>query len=190
METRVAKLVGVAVAMLAIMAVLAGCSQGVTRASGGTPSDSPSNTASIPATTGPSSRSTVAYHPKTVTPQITGTTVSISAEEVGRNGIENFSVTSPAGNMPFMAYQLDGKYYVRAAICVPCGSKSFTLKSGTLICDSCRTVFDATTGTGTIGVGACITYAKKAAAYTIDGGNIAINIGDLTTAYQNTLNRI
>jgi len=190
MKTPVAKLVGIAISLMAIMAILAGCSQGVTGASGGTPSDSPSKTASIPATTGPSSKSTVAYRPKKVTPQVSGTTVSISAEEVGRNGIENFSVSSPTANMPFMAYQLDGQYYVRAAVCVPCGSKSFTLKSGTLICDSCKTVFSATTGVGTIGVSACMTYAKKAAAYTIDGGNIVMNISDLTKAYQDTLNRV
>ena len=91
--------------------------------------------------------------------------------------------------MPFMAYQLDGKYYVRAAVCVPCGGKSFTLQNGTLICDICRTVFNATTGIGIRGSPACVTYAKKAAAYTIDGGNIVISIDDLTTAYQNTLNR-
>ncbi|MFH1484424.1 MAG: Fe-S-containing protein [Chloroflexota bacterium] len=131
----------------------------------------------------------MAYRPKTVTPQISGTTVSISAEEVGRNGIENFSASSPAGNMPFMAYQLDGKYYVRAAVCVPCGGRSFTLKNGTLICDSCGTVFNASTGIGIRGVSACMSYAKKAAAYTIDGGNIVMSMDDLTTAYRNTLNR-
>jgi len=182
-------------AVIASGMMVAACSRGAK-----TPTPTPTRTPTpvstpiagptpTPTPTGPSSKSSVAYHPKTVTPQVSGTTVSLSAEEVGRNGIENFSVSSPAGNMTFMAYQLDGKYYVRAAICVPCGGKSFTLQNGTLTCDTCGTVFNATTGIGLRGSPACVTYAKKAAAYTTDGGNIAINMNDLTTAYQDTLNR-
>ena len=190
------RLIGVVVGMLigiiGIGAVLAGCGQDSSNTGGiSTPASAgqPAGAGSAQTTGGPTSRSTVAFSPKTVTPQISGTIVSISADEVTRNGMENFYVSSPGGNMSFMAYQLDGRYHVRADLCVPCGSRSFTLQKGMLICDSCGTVFNGTTGVGVSGVSACMSYAKKAAAYTTDAGRISINMNDLITAYQNTLNR-
>lgn len=65
-------------------------------------------------------------------------------------------------------------------------SESFTLTKGTLVCDSCGTVFNATTGIGM--KGACVKFAKQAASYEVKDGNILIKGTDLITAYQNTLN--
>jgi len=48
METSLAMLFGIVVGMMAVMAILAGRSQGFTSASGGTLSNSPSNTNSAP----------------------------------------------------------------------------------------------------------------------------------------------
>lgn len=200
----------VAVTAAAIAAILAGCSQGFS--SGGTPSTpntgstaavapqtapvapqtptvAPQTPAAPPAPAGPTSKSTVMYRPKTVTPQISGSAVSLNAANIARDGIELFSIPSDTGSMSFMAYQLDGKNYVRAAVCVPCGSKSFSLQNGTLICGACQTVFSGTTGAGVRGVPACMSYAKKAASYTIEGDNLVIQSADLKTAYQNTINR-
>jgi hypothetical protein len=183
---------GVVVGLIGIGAVLAGCGQSSSNAGGAgslAPAGQSAGAGSAQTIAGPTSRSTVAYSPKTVTPQISGTTVSISAGEVTRNGMENFYVSAPGGNMSFMAYQLDGRYHVRADLCVPCGSRSFTLQKGTLICDSCGTVFNGATGAGIRGAAACMSYAKKAATYTADASNISMNMNDLITAYQNTLNR-
>jgi len=111
--------------------------------------------------------------------------VSLPVAEIAQSGNGNFFLN----NMSFMAYQLDGKLYVRADLCVPCGSRTFILQGGNLICGSCGTVFNATTGIGVRGASACMSYAKKAAAFTTGGGNIVITLTDLTAAYQNTLSR-
>lgn len=182
--------------LIGITAILAGCSQGYTSGNSGTPAKSaatapatqttaaptPTTTA---ASTGPSSKSSTLYPPKGFTPTVSGNTVTLSMDDVSQAGNGRFDIN----NMSFMAYQMDGKYYVRASVCVPCGSRIFSLKSGTLICGSCGTVFDATTGAGVRGVAACMTYGKKAVVYTTDGGNLVMTLGDLTTANQNTLNR-
>ncbi|GEM_PF-2339411 len=211
MKASLIRLFGIILVVTGITVILSGCSQGFTSGNSGAPSKpasspppvqttaapaaapaptapvapAPATTATPAATTGPSSKSTTAYPPKNFSPAVSGSTVSLSMADVAQAGNGKFSVN----NMPFMAYQMDGKYYVRASVCVPCGSKIFTLKNGTLICGSCGTVFDAATGAGIRGVSACMTYAKKAVVYTTNGGNIEMTVADLTTAYQNTLNR-
>ncbi|MEK7354779.1 MAG: Fe-S-containing protein [Chloroflexota bacterium] len=198
-------LLGIVIGIIGITAILSGCSQGFTSGNSATPARTPStapaaqttaqpaaptttpptSTATPAAATGPSSKSSTAYPPKNFSPTVSGSTVSLSMAEVAQAGNGKFAVN----DMSFMAYQMDGKYYIRASVCVPCGSKIFTLKNGTLICGSCGTVFNAATGAGMRGVSACMSYAKKAAVYTTDGGNIVMTLADLTTAYQNTLNR-
>ncbi len=187
MKIRLARFFGIVIGVIGILAILAGCSRGFS--SGNTPnppsSTRPGTTTPAPASTGPSSKSNIAYRPKAFNPIVSGSTVSLSLAEVAQAGNGNFLVN----NMSFMAYQLDGKFYVRADVCVPCGSRTFTLQNGTLICGSCGTVFNGTTGAGMRGVSACMSYAKKAAPYTTDSSNIIMTVNDLTTAYQNTINR-
>lgn len=195
MKKSVFRLSGIVFGVIGIAIILAGCSQGYTSGTGGTKPTPPSSTQATQATakptttpaanTGPSSKSSVAYRPKAFSPTVSGSTVSLPMADIAQAGNGNFAVN----NMSFMVYQLDGQYYVRANLCVPCGSKIFTLQNGLLICGSCGTVFNATTGAGMRGVSACMTYAKKAAVYTIDSGNMVMTLADLTTAYQNTLYR-
>lgn len=117
--------------------------------------------------------------------QVTGDTVTIPQKVVDKNLNTRFSVTTEKGELTFMAYIWDGKLNVRADICPPCGSKSFTLVQGTLVCDACGTVFDATSGRGVSGP--CRIFAKEAASYQLVGESIIVSTTDLLTAYKETL---
>lgn len=120
--------------------------------------------------------------------QLIGETVTIPAIDLDRYGNVNFVVNTATDNLVFMAYEIGGKTYVRADVCVPCGSESFTLDKGTLVCDACGTVFDAYTGKGIRGVKACQGYPKQPVAYQITDGNIVMKGTDLVSAFQSTLN--
>ena len=80
--------------------------------------------------------------------QVTGDTINIPLNEVKANWNTRFALDTEQGKLTFMAYIWDGKLNVRADICPPCRSSSFTLTKGTLVCDACGTVFDANTGKG------------------------------------------
>ena len=120
-----------------------------------------------------------------ITPQVAGDIVSIPLSEVESKGIIHFKVASGGKTTTYMAYNLDGTLYVRANVCPPCRSIGFSLYKGTLVCDTCRTRFDAKTGEGISG--ACVAFPKAAAAYKTSDGNISMNTADLLTAYQNTI---
>lgn len=124
--------------------------------------------------------------PTTLTPQVSGDTVSISLSDVKSKYNTRFAVTTPQGQASYMAYVWNGAVYVRADICPPCGSRSFKLTNGTLVCNSCGTVFDANSGKGKSG--ACVRYSKQPVTYQVSGSSIVMNMSDLVTAYQNTLN--
>ncbi len=124
--------------------------------------------------------------PTTLTPEVSGDTVSISLSDVKSKYNTRFAVTTPQGQASYMAYVWNGAVYVRADICPPCGSRSFKLTNGTLVCNSCGTVFDATSGKGKSG--ACVRYSKQPVTYQVSGNSIVMNMSDLVTAYQNTLN--
>ncbi len=123
--------------------------------------------------------------PTTLTPQVSGDTVSISLSDVESKYNTRFVVTTPQGQASYRAYVWNGNVYVRADICPPCGSRSFKLTKGTLVCNSCGTVFDATSGKGKSG--ACVRYSKESVTHQISGTNIVMKMSDLVTAYQNTL---
>ena len=114
-----------------------------------------------------------------------GDTVIIPLSKVTANTNTRFAVSTGQGEMTFMAYMLDGKLNIRADICPPCRSKSFTLDKGMLICDSCGTVFSAADGSGKSGP--CLAYPKEAASYQISGDNIEVSKANLIIAYNNTL---
>ncbi len=121
-----------------------------------------------------------------VEPQLAGGTVSIPVSEVNNNKIVHFNVAVALGNeMAFMAYDLDGELNVRANVCPPCRSIGFSLDKDTLVCDTCRTTFNAKTGVGISG--ACVGYPKASVPYEISDGKIVMRGNDLVTAYQNTL---
>ncbi len=124
--------------------------------------------------------------PTWITPQVSGKTVSISASEVEKNTIVHFRIpASTGGSLTFMAYKLDGKIQVRADVCPPCRSTSFSLSGDILVCDTCSTKFKATNGEGISG--ACVNYPKAAIAYETTNGNMVMNADALVTAYQNTI---
>jgi nitrite reductase/ring-hydroxylating ferredoxin subunit len=90
-----------------------------------------------------------------------------------------------SGKEAFMAYKLDGVTYIRANICVPCRSYSFSLEKGILVCDTCGTRFNAKTGQGISG--ACVNYPKSPAKFQVTGANLAADLSDLASAYTDTL---
>jgi len=121
----------------------------------------------------------------TINPQISGDVVSLSLSAVESNINSRFLVKTATHTLSFMAYEYDTQLYVRADICPPCGSESFTLTKGTLVCDRCGTVFNAKTGIGM--KGSCLRYAKQSVSYEIVDGTIQMKSADLTIAFQNTL---
>ncbi len=118
-------------------------------------------------------------------PTVSGDTVTIPVSAVQKDWNVHFYVDTPQGRQGFMAYNLDNQIYVRASICPPCRGKTYSLDGSTLVCDTCATTFSAKTGIGI--AGACVNYPKASVAYQVSGGNIVMNMNDLTTAYQNTL---
>jgi nitrite reductase/ring-hydroxylating ferredoxin subunit len=124
-----------------------------------------------------------------IKPTINGDIVTISLSEVEKYGNVNFKIKTATDIYSFMAYQYGDKTYVRSDVCVPCGSESFTLKNGTLVCDACGTVFNVETGVGVKGVKACQSYTKQPVAFETTGTDIVMKWTDLATSFQNTINR-
>jgi nitrite reductase/ring-hydroxylating ferredoxin subunit len=120
--------------------------------------------------------------------QITGDTVTIPVSTLDKYSNVKFLVKTATSNMAFMAYKYGDKTFVRADLCVPCGSESFTIKGSTLVCDACGTVFDIQTGKGLRGVSACQGYPKQPVIFQVIDGNIVMNGADLAAAFQSTLN--
>jgi hypothetical protein len=123
--------------------------------------------------------------PVTLTPAVEGETVAISLSDVQAKHNTRFAVTTSKGQASYMAYFWNGTLNVRADICPPCGSRSFKLTKGTLVCNSCGTIFDAVNGKGKSG--ACVRYNKEAVPFQVSGDSILMKTSDLTQAYQNTL---
>jgi nitrite reductase/ring-hydroxylating ferredoxin subunit/predicted small lipoprotein YifL len=134
---------------------------------------------------GVSSADTKSYHPTWLTPQINGDQVTLSLSAVLQAKMAHFWVNLPSGKEAFMAYRLDGVTYVRADICVPCRSTSFSLEKGVLVCDTCGTRFDAKTGAGLSG--ACKNYPKDEAKAGVSGDNLTVTTTSLAAAYASTL---
>ncbi|MFC1919715.1 Fe-S-containing protein [Chloroflexota bacterium] len=121
-----------------------------------------------------------------ITPEVSGGSVSIPVAEVENNTIVHFKVADSRGSeLAFMAYDVGGQLNIRANVCPPCRSIGFSLDKDTLICDSCRTTFEAKTGEGI--AGACVAFPKAQVMYEIENGKAVMNTGDMITAYQNTV---
>jgi nitrite reductase/ring-hydroxylating ferredoxin subunit len=122
--------------------------------------------------------------PTWIDAQVEGDAISIPLSEVESGKMIQFKVISGGTDMTFMAYTLSGQIYVRAALCPPCRSESFSLAGDTLDCDTCHTKFKADTGEGVSG--ACKNYPKAEVPYTINSDKITMDMGNLVSAYQNT----
>lgn len=116
---------------------------------------------------------------------VVGDTATIPEGAVYKYTNVHFNVPTQHGNLAYMAYVLDDEIFVRANVCPPCGSIGFTLDNGILVCDSCGTTFDATTGNGISG--GCVAYPKESVPYTVTQSNIVMNIDDAIQAYAQTI---
>ena len=121
-----------------------------------------------------------------IEPAVAGDTVSIPVSEVENNWNIHFRLPTQGDDINFMASIVDGEIYVRANACPPCGSIGFALQDDILVCDTCRTTFEAKTGDGI--EGACVDYPKASVPYEITDGIIVMSEADLIVAYQDTLN--
>lgn len=119
-----------------------------------------------------------------IEPQVVGDIVSIPLSEVENSKMTHFKLATIDGDIAFMAYDIDGKLYVRANVCPPCRSIGFSLSKDILVCDTCQTTFKAKTGDGISG--ACVAYPKAAVPYEISDGKIIMMGNDLLSAYQIT----
>jgi nitrite reductase/ring-hydroxylating ferredoxin subunit len=116
---------------------------------------------------------------------VDGDNVSIPLSEVEDNKIVHFNLAAPDGDIAFMAYELGGEVHVRSNVCPPCRSIGFALWKDILVCDTCRTTFEAKTGEG-IG-GACMDFPKASVPYELKNGNLVMKSADLMIAYQDTV---
>lgn len=123
--------------------------------------------------------------PTWVQARVADSTASIPLGEVEGNAIVHFKVGTPNGAMTFMAYRLQDRLQVRASICPPCRSESFSIQGDRLICNTCQTVFDARTGKGLDG--ACVAFPKESVPYETSGKDIIMRDNDLVKAYLDTL---
>ena len=122
-----------------------------------------------------------------VSVSVAGDTVSIPQNTIDTFTNVHFNIPTAHGQLAVMAYNLDTQTYVRANVCPPCQSIGFTLSDDMLICDSCETSFDATTGNGISG--GCIAYPKEEVTHIVEGGKVMMNINDLITAYAATMQK-
>ena len=139
----------------------------------------------VTACSGSAAASTTRIRPTWINPTVTSTTVGVLVSDIDKAGMTHFRIATPSGQEVFMAYKLGDTYYVRASICPPCRSQSFSLVGDTLVCDTCGTVFNATTGAGISG--ACVRYPKQPAAFQTSGGTVTVTTADLINAYNKTL---
>ena len=119
--------------------------------------------------------------------QVSDNTVTIPVQAIDENTNTHFKLNTAEGEIAVMAYRLGDDIIVRSNVCPPCGSIGFTLDESTLVCDACRTTFDAGTGSGI--QGACVDYPKENIPYTEEGGNIVMSMDDILTAHMNTVQR-
>ncbi|NYT19952.1 MAG: DUF2318 domain-containing protein [Methanosarcinales archaeon] len=122
-----------------------------------------------------------------IEPQVIDNTVVIPVKAIDENINTHFKVRTTAGEIAVMAYKLGDNIVVRSNVCPPCGSIGFSLDNDILVCDSCRTTFDAVTGQGI--QGACVDYPKESIPFTVSDGNIVMELNDIVTAHMNTVQR-
>jgi len=159
------KLTGMVLLIIAVSLVAAGCT-GIRSSA-----DSKDNADSIKGTW--------------ITAQVNADQVSVPSKSVDDNTNVHFKVKTDIGELSVMAYRFNNKVFVRSNVCPPCNSIGFSLKNGTLVCDSCGTVFDAVTGKGI--EGGCVNYPKESIPYTVSDGKITMKISDVVAAHQKTI---
>jgi nitrite reductase/ring-hydroxylating ferredoxin subunit len=165
------KLIPIVLLVVAVSLVVAGCTE--TRSS----ADSKGNDKSV--------NSEKSIQGTWITAQTNADQVSIPVKSVDDNTNVHFKVNTDIGELSVMAYRFNDKIFVRSNVCPPCSSIGFYLKNGTLVCDSCGTVFDAATGKGI--EGGCVDYPKENIPYTISDGKITMKLDDVVAAHKKTI---
>ena len=188
------------IVLVSLIFILSACSESAYPVAPAQASDpvNPTTTAQAPVNLTPVSQTTAAVPvaatankpsgPIRATPivaTVTDDTVTIPVSSVQKYWNVHFFVNGQAGQQSFMAYILNDQIYVRASVCPPCRGKTYALDGNTLVCDVCATTFNAQTGIGI--AGGCVNYPKASVPYQVSNGNIVMQIGDLATAYNNTL---
>jgi hypothetical protein len=123
--------------------------------------------------------------PTWIDPEMSADTVSIPLDTVQAKKNIHFKVESEKGTAYYMAYVYGGITRVRADVCVPCRSISFTLNKDLLVCDSCGTTFKAVDGTGV--QGPCVRFPKAAVPFETVSGKMVMKQADLVKAFEDTL---
>ncbi len=159
------KLAGVVLLVIAVSLVAAGCAE--IKSSAG----SKDNANSVKGTW--------------ITAQVNADQVSIPSKSVDDNTNVHFKVKTDIGELSVIAYRFDNRVFVRSNVCPPCNSIGFSLKNGTLVCDSCGTVFDAVTGKGI--EGGCVAFPKESIPYAVSDGRITMRISEVVAAHEKTI---
>ena len=176
---------GLSISLLFVLTLLLAACSSPTSAQIPAGTATPSETPTLAPTPTHSAKPSGPVVAKLIEAQVNGDIVSIPVSGIENNWNTRFEVQATDGDVSAMAYVLNGVIYVRADICPPCRSRSFTLNGNILDCDTCHTKFNATTGAGISG--ACVNYPKASVSYTITDGNVVMSKADLVTAYQNTV---
>ncbi|NPE27715.1 DUF2318 domain-containing protein [Methanococcoides sp. SA1] len=122
-----------------------------------------------------------------VNPEVSGNIVTIPVQMIEDNVNTHFKVNTETGDIAVMVYKLGDDIIVRSNVCPPCGSIGFILDNEVLVCDSCRTTFDANTGEGI--QGACVAYPKENIPYTLLNGNLVMDLDDIVAAHLETVQK-
>lgn len=118
-------------------------------------------------------------------PQVSGDRVSIPLREVMEKRNVHFKLAGTQdGDLEFMAYEVNGKIYLRSGACPPC-HLGYTLDGNWLYCNACFSVFNALTGKGLRG--GCVVFPKSSVRYEIKDGRIEMRYIDLIIAERLTL---
>ena len=171
------KLVAIVLLVIAAFLVTSGCTENKSSTTSKDSVNSVNN--GITANNGDSIKGTW------ITTQVNADQISVPVKSIDDYTNIHFKVKTGLGELPVMAYRFNDKIYVRSNECVPCSSQGFSLKDGTLVCDSCGTVFDAVTGKGI--EGGCVDYPKESIPYTISGDKINMKVDDVVTAHKKTI---
>lgn len=122
-----------------------------------------------------------------IDPGVSGNIVTIPVQVIDENVNTHFKVNTETGEIAVMAYKLGDDIIVRSNVCPPCGSIGFSLDNEVLVCDSCRTRFDANNGEGI--QGSCVAYPKENIPYTISDGNLVMDLDVIVAAHLETVQR-
>ncbi|MDA0524905.1 Fe-S-containing protein [Methanococcoides alaskense] len=122
-----------------------------------------------------------------IDPEVSGNIVTIPVQAIEENVNTHFKVNADTGEIAVMAYKLGDDIIVRSNVCPPCGSIGFSLDKDVLVCDSCRTTFDANNGEGI--QGSCVAYPKENIPYTISNGNVVMELDNIVAAHLETVQR-